>query len=346
MMSAAARDARGVVRTAEEVLLPGPLLLRLRPCIAHRPPHALPSSARHRPQGFQRQADAYERGRPEFPDEAVRFVVDAIAATAARRAADGAPSGSGNPNDAGTDDGGGGGAGVPVAPLSIVDLGAGTGKFTRRLAALADAAITAVEPVPAMRTLCAQLVPTARVLDGTAEHMPLPDGACDGLVAAQAFHWFATDAALREIARVLRPGGLLVLVWNEWQSEQAWVAAARRLLDEHRPPGVPMYRDGTWRDCIERDAARGEASYFLHPMASRAFPYVAHLTPSQVLDRFRSLSFIAAMPPDERERIIQRITALLRTDFPETATAETVDMAYETRVFTLRRRGCARVQPA
>ncbi|WP_439814784.1 class I SAM-dependent methyltransferase [Zavarzinia sp. CC-PAN008] len=130
--------------------------------------------------GFQQGAEAYARGRPGYPAEAdVWLTCD-----------------------------------LGLGPGStVVELGAGTGKFTTRLVAT-GATVIAVEPVAAMRAQLAASAPAARILDGTAEAIPLPDASANVVVCAQSFHWFATPVAVAEIARVLKPGGQLGLIWN------------------------------------------------------------------------------------------------------------------------------------
>src|SRR5262249_15575872 len=125
---------------------------------------------------FADVAGAYERGRPGYPDEAVSWLV----------------------GDGWSE---------------VVDLGAGTGKLTRSLVVRGHG-VTAVEPLDEMRAHLEDVLPNVRALNGRAEEIPLPDESADVVVSAQAFHWFDHDAALPEIARVLRPGGRLALVWN------------------------------------------------------------------------------------------------------------------------------------
>ena len=147
--------------------------------------------------GFERAVDAYERGRPSYPADAV-----ATAAT--------------------------GGDGLAV------EVGAGTGKFTRLLAGHRPR-IVAVEPVAAMRARLLGSVPAGvAVVAATAEALPLVDGAAGLVVAAQAFHWFANATALAELHRVLAAGGRLALVWNEWAEEAPWELGFRDLRDRHR----------------------------------------------------------------------------------------------------------------
>lgn len=134
---------------------------------------------------FADVVDAYERGRPGYPDEAVRWLVG--------------------------DD-----------PVDVVDLGAGTGKLTRSLVALGHR-VTAIEPLAEMRAELAKVIPGARALDGSAEKIPLPNGSADVVVSAQAFHWFDHPVAVPEIARVLRARGRLALVWNVRDDRDPWM---------------------------------------------------------------------------------------------------------------------------
>jgi len=123
----------------------------------------------------------------------------------------------------------------------VLDLGAGTGKLTR---ALADryAHVIAVEPLDELRAILAARVPEAEVHAGAAEEIPLGDASVDGVFCGQSLHWFANDTAIGEIARVLRPGGVLALMWNRSDDASPLPEAYRRRLgelhDERRPEQI------------------------------------------------------------------------------------------------------------
>jgi SAM-dependent methyltransferase len=126
--------------------------------------------------------------------------------------------------------------GLPPA-ATVLDLGAGTGKLTRLLVS-AFRRVLAVEPAEAMRRLLVALCPEVEALAGTGQEIPLSDASVDGVFAAQAFHWFADERALGEIARVLRPGGALVVMWNAPAGPtEPSIAAVERLLNERVPNG-------------------------------------------------------------------------------------------------------------
>jgi SAM-dependent methyltransferase len=116
----------------------------------------------------------------------------------------------------------------------VLDLGAGTGKLTAGLLGRADELI-AVEPDAEMRAELSRAVPQARVLDGSAERIPLADRSVDAILVGQAFHWFARPAADQEMARVLRPGGVVGLLWNFPNRTVDWVAELYRATRDPAP---------------------------------------------------------------------------------------------------------------
>lgn len=214
--------------------------------------------------GFARTAAAYERGRPGYPDDAVDALVAALPGP------------------------------------EVIDLAAGTGKLTRALCAR-GCRVVAVEPVAEMR---AAIAPPARAVEGTAEATGLAGASADGVTVAQAFHWFDGPRALAEIHRLLRPGGVLALIWNRRQMEDEIQQRVEALLGPHRGR-VPAHRSDGWRDAFA-------ASPHFGPVREAAFAGEQLLDADGLTDRFGSISFVATMRPGEREALLDEVRALAR----------------------------------
>jgi SAM-dependent methyltransferase len=206
---------------------------------------------------------------------------------------------------------------------TVLDVGAGTGKLTRELVP-SGATVVAVEPVAGMRAELERAVPGVRALEGTAEALPLGDASADAVVVAQAFHWFDGPAAVAEFHRVLRPDGRFGLIWN------------RRLVDE------PLHR--AVRDIIElyhRDSPSHYQGEWRRPLADgRLFVAAGEIeVPSeQVLDadafvdRFSSISYIAALPDAERAAVTRRLRAVASE-----AGGQPLRLGYTTEAYLYRR---------
>jgi len=217
--------------------------------------------------GFGSAADVYERARPSYPADAVAWIAEQARLGPGR---------------------------------TVVDVGAGTGKLTRLLVST-GARVVAVEPVPEMRAKLVETTPGAEALDGTAEELPLEDASADVVTVAQAFHWFELDQALPELHRVLRPGGLLILIWNSRDLDDPLQAAIEELLRPLRG-SVSAQQAGAWRAPLERSPLFGSG-----PQA--VFGYDQRMTVDDVCDRVISTSFVAAMRPFEREELLVRVRA-------------------------------------
>ena len=209
---------------------------------------------------FDLVADAYDRARPSYPDDALAAVL----------------------RDA------------PDAP-HVVELGAGTGKLTEKLLAR-GAKVTATDPSEAMLGLLRRRAPDARVLAGTAERVPLGNRSADLVVAAQAFCWFDADRALREVARVLRPGGSFAVVWSARDERIPWVRRLGRLIGtapETQDPTTAIDETGMFA-AVERSTCR-----FWQP-----------LDQDSLRDLVVSRSRVAVMADVERDRLLRKVEEL------------------------------------
>lgn len=213
---------------------------------------------------FESVAEAYERSRPQYAPAAVEWLAERL-------------------------------------PLRrVLDLGAGTGKLTRQLVA-AGADVVAVEPGEEMRRVLRREVPAVEALAGTAESIPLPDGSVDAITAAQAYHWFDAERALPEMHRVLRPGGGVALLWNEWDADDPLMRALDAVVDRLRPDWLGAH-DGA------------------HPLAGsplfancgeRSFRHAEELDGEVVLERVSSISAVVNAEHRERASVLADVRRLV-----------------------------------
>lgn len=244
--------------------------------------------------GFGAGAQDYERGRPSYPDDVVAWLVAELGISASS---------------------------------AVVDLAAGTGKLTRLLVPT-GARVVAVEPVAAMRDQLVRICPDATVVEGTAEATGLPDGSADAVTVAQAFHWFEPVAASAEIARVLRPGGHLGIVFNERDVREPWVAELSRLIrwDERERWRVPYTVEVDWAATLAASAPQFE------PAARYDTTYRQPMDADTLVARVLSTSYVAVLPVAERDRLADAVRALADPLGP------TFELPYVTVAYAARRR--------
>jgi ubiquinone/menaquinone biosynthesis C-methylase UbiE len=239
-----------------------------------------------RARSFARVAEEYERGRPGYPREAIEWLLGG-------------------------------------EPLDVLDLGAGTGKLTE---ALLDGGhrVIAVEPLEQMRAILTARLPGASALAGTAEDLPLKDASVDAVTVGAAFHWFDERAALAEIARVLRPPGVLGLLGNAFDTSLPWVARVREILG---PPAIQ--RPGHWPS-VEDLAER-----FVE-VEDREFPHEQRVDRASLRDLASSRSSLAVMDGDERERVLASLDRLWKQE-PELLGHSEAVLPWQARVRRCRR---------
>jgi SAM-dependent methyltransferase len=228
-----------------------------------------------RARSFGAIAETYDRGRPDWPAEAIEWLL-------------------------GTE------------PLEVLDLGAGTGKLTAALLA-AGHSVTALEPLAEMRAVLAARVgatigtdagvpgadggapsgtdPAAEVtvIDGRAEEIPLPDDSVDAVVAGSAFHWFDRGPAVAEVVRVLRPPGVFGLLGNRYDTSIDWQRRVRRITS-----AGAIYRGDHWPRQPELRERFAEVE-------DRSIAHRMEVDPAMLRDYVASLSWVATMAPAERD---------------------------------------------
>jgi SAM-dependent methyltransferase len=207
---------------------------------------------------FGSVADAYDRARPGYPREAAAWLAGA---TSAR----------------------------------VLELGAGTGLLTADLVALGHRVLATDPLAPMLRHLAAR-VAGVRVAQARAEQIPLASRSVDTVVSAQAFHWFDLERALPEIARVLRPGGEIALVWNERDARIPWVKRLGDVLgnqEQNTDPTHDLIRSGLF-------------GY----VETASFRFWQPLDRELLHDLIRSRSNIAMMTETERQRVLRKADAL------------------------------------
>ena len=189
----------------------------------------------------------------------------------------------------------------------VLDLAARTGKLTRLLVTRFPRVI-AVEPLAGMRAVLQRVVPEAESLEGTAEAIPLPDASVDAGFVAEAFHWFDAAAAARELARVIRPGGMLRLVFNVWNCpfRPSLGPEARELLARMGPGGGAKIAGGEWKRGFDRlPFAPLDERHVDHEDVADRERVVAHLV---------STSSARALPEHERLAIAEALREAIREE--------------------------------
>ena len=234
---------------------------------------------RERSLSFGSQAAAYERGRPSYPPEAVDWLLAPTDTWVAR---------------------------------DVLDLGAGTGKLTTRLVER-GLTVIAVDPIAEMLEMLRTALPDTPALLGSAEQIPLPDNAVDAVLVAQAWHWFDQERAVAEIARVLRPGGRLGVLWNTRDERSGWVKDFGRIV------GLEHDRDNATVDLPEP----------FTDIAMHQVEWTNYITPQALIDYVASRSYCITSPAEVRARTLDEVRELLASH-PSLVNATGLAMPYIT----------------
>jgi SAM-dependent methyltransferase len=236
-----------------------------------------------RAQSFGGVADDYHRARPGYPVEAVRWLLGS-------------------------------------SPLDVVDLGAGTGKLTAVLVGEGHR-VVAVEPLEPMRSRLTTALPATPAREGSAEEIPLPDCCADAVVVGQAFHWFDLEPALREIARVLRPGGTLGLLWNARDESHAWMRALAEFA------GQDILPQGWTRELLRLP--------WIVAVERRCFEIGHPVDRDTLVALVGSWSVVASLGDPEREWMLRRVRELWDRH-PDLGGARDPSLIYRTEAYRVR----------
>ncbi|GAA1438453.1 class I SAM-dependent methyltransferase [Leifsonia poae] len=232
---------------------------------------------------FDKAADVYEAARPGYPAEAVAWLLEGVSGP-------------------------------------VLDLGAGTGKLTRSVLDRGFDAV-AVDPSPAMLGVLAEALPEVDTRVGSGERIPLDDASVGAVVAGQAWHWVDPAVAVPEVARVLRPGGTLGLVWNFRDESVDWVRELGQLMqtetayasDEAPPVVGPPFAE------IERHDVR----------------WVQPMTVDGMLDLARSRSYFITKDADTQAAVIASLRRLA-SEHPDLAGRDVFELPYVTECYRAR----------
>ena len=204
---------------------------------------------------------------------------------------------------------------LPADARDVADVGAGTGLFTRRLVER-GLHVVAVEPLPEMRAQLVSSLPDVEALDGSGEALPLPDASCDAVFFAQAWHWVDVARAGPEVARALRPGGALGLLWNVRDESVDWVARLGRIM-----------HPGSEHEMFSANPTVGPP---FQPIERRDFPWTHSINRDTLFDLVASRSYFIVLSAPERASVLDQVRDLLDTH-PDLVGREDIEMPYITR---------------
>lgn len=247
--------------------------------VSGQPAAPPPDPRRAAATSFGPHAGAYERGRPEYPATAVEWMLGQV-------------------------------------PGQVVDVGAGTGKLSAAVVRLGGE-VVAVDPDPLMLAALSARLPGVTTLVGSAEALPLPDACADAVVFGQSWHWVDEPVASAEVARVVRPGGVLGLVWNVRDDRAPWVAELTRVMT---------------RSEAEALVAGGGPHTTLGPLEHLEVEWEREMSVDEVVAMAASRSAVIGAAEPERARVLAAVRAIAET----AEDGGTVLLPYRTHAYRLR----------
>ncbi|GAB1608698.1 uncharacterized methyltransferase C25B8.09-like [Argonauta hians] len=238
--------------------------------------------------GFTKDsADHYDNSRPYYTDQTIQEIIDRAQLEQLGEASD-------------------------DISYDVLELGAGTGLFTRKLYPKLKKPVKylATDPSAGFLTVLQKQCPDVVTAVSSASSLNLPDNSVRVVVAAQCFHWFANESSLKEIHRVLTPGGMLILVWNRPNMTEPWIEAHVNLLIQFYPPKVPREASEEWKHAFE-SCDSFKRLFYVQPPGP-----VLKGSQECVLNYFTSVSVVAALGDTEKEKVKEAFRSLFYQWFP------------------------------
>lgn len=230
--------------------------------------------------------DLYEKGRPEYSPQALDQICSIMASSSAAS-----------------------------RHHRVIELGAGTGKFTGCFMNHAAAqglqmAYTATEPSDGFRAaLVKKHIPNVTAVHGLGNAIPAEAQSVDTVITAQAFHWMSTPETLKEVHRVLRPDGQLVLIWNTFNYSCDWLRAVDAQVLSPIYGDTPRQQSGRWRDCF----ASAEGMGLFQPLSDWYHDTLQEGDRAMAAGRFMSTSVIAERDELFQQQVLRTLNGILDT---------------------------------
>lgn len=234
----------------------------------------------------------YEKTRPDYDTDSVEFLLEKVGAL--------------NKHLGGTQE---------QEPFTIVELGAGTGKFTRAVLrvfekrSVENVNIISTEPIKEMCDKFKHMVPTVEIVQRPAHNLGLPSNSADVVLAAQSFHWFANAESVQEIHRVLKPKGMLGIIWCLPDRSVSWIKTLEEMLDvKYKANKVSRPEFGGVFQHIENHVGFGPENGDVSYRHSMEFDL------GGIIERFKSVSVIAGAESHEKEAMLSKVMEEMTTN--------------------------------
>jgi len=230
--------------------------------------------------------------------------------------------------------------------VKVLDLAAGTGKFTELIGKAGFKNISAIEPSPQFRDACTEVLENIKstispdlefhVEDGLSTSIPRENESVDVLFISQAFHWFDNIESIKEISRVLKKGGILAMVWCDMDVKVPLTKALTDIFHEKYYDGkAPQYRSGKWKNVFEemkKNPSAAGADLIDPNLKLKTFDFNHHLNKEMMINRAMSTSYISLKSKEEKEQISNELAQVMDND-PRSSDGKYFDLKYDVALY-------------